>query len=58
MRLKLCYNASTKEVEILEHDPGQAYVKVENINEDEVILVVSTTEEEHGSIYEHTIGEL
>lgn len=58
MRLKICYNASTETVEILEHDPGYAYASLESVNGDEIVLLVSTAEEQHGSIHEHPVGQL
>jgi hypothetical protein len=58
MRLKIWYNTSSETVEILEHDPGQAFVKVESVDGDEIILLISTTEEQYGSVHKHTVGEL
>ena len=56
MRIKLCYNTSTEEFEILEETLGEAHVKKLTKEGDEIIFFVSTVEEEHGNVYEHPVG--
>lgn len=56
MRIKLCYNTSTEEFEVIDEGLEQGYVHKQEVVGDKVYFVVTAKEEYHGSLHIDTDG--
>ena len=56
MRIKLCYNTSTEEFEIIDEGADQGSVHKQQKEGDKIYFIVTAKEENHGSVHIDTDG--